>query len=123
MEACHEKYTIGWGQLLILLLLCRILTYDIVLLIGEGIGFHTAYCLSNIDGIQAVMITPVILLNKTISSKSTTEIAFQNKVWGYSFNFVFCIFYCLWQTDLLQRFITVGFIRRRTDIYGLLFFL
>lgn len=110
-----KKYTIGWGQLLILLLLCRIFTLmTFVPLLGEGYTFSTQLIASVISTvIQAVMIIPIILLNKTIESKSTTEIVFsRSKILGYIISFLYFVFFIFYTANgviCFQRFITVRF--------------
>lgn len=110
-----EKIRIGWGQLLILLLLCKVFTLmTYVPLIGEGYSLTSQLIAAVISiVIQAIMIIPIIILNKCVPEKNVTLAAFSvNKGLGIIYSvlyFAYFIIYASNSTFSFQRFITIRF--------------
>lgn len=114
-ERITEKNNIGYGQLLILLLMCRVFTVmTYVPLIGKGYTLSTqliAIVLSVV--IQAILVIPVIYLNKANPSMSVTSSAYGiNKYLGVAYSILYFVYFVVYASNSVlrfQRFIIIRF--------------
>ncbi len=111
----EKRNIISWGQLLILLLICRIFTLmTFVPLVANGYTPTTQFIATIISVIiQAISIIPLIYLGQKYPNKSVTELALdKNKILGIFtavLYLAFFIFYTVNAVIHFERFINTRF--------------
>ena len=99
---------ISWGQILILLLICRIFTLmTFVPLISDGYNFPTQIIASVIATvIQAIAVIPLILFSKAYPEQTVTAAVMKkNKFWGYIVSIVYLLFFLTYTINSVLHFI------------------
>ncbi len=98
---------ISWGQMLIVLLICRIFTLmTYVPLISDGYNFQIQLVAAIISTIiQAIIIIPLVLFNKVSPNESVTSaIINKNKILGYCAGILYLIFFMTYAVSALLHF-------------------
>lgn len=115
LEIAKKKKTISWGQLLILLLLCRVFTLmTFVPLVANGYT-PTTQILAAVFSIafQAVIIIPLVILGHKFPNKSITELIIEkNRFLGIITSILYFAFFIFYSTNAVihfERFITARF--------------
>lgn len=110
----NKTAKISCGQLQTLLLICRIFTLmTFVPLISDGYSFSARLIAAVISTlIQAVVIVPIILLNKAYHGKTVTSIiAEKSRFWGYAASAAYLVFFLAYSTLAVLNF--SRFLRQR----------
>lgn len=110
----NKTAKISCGQLLALLLICRIFTLmTFVPLISDGYSFSARLIAAVISVIiQGIVIVPVILLNKAYPGKTVTSlISEKSRFWGYAASAAYLVFFLAYSTLAVLNF--TRFLRQR----------
>ena len=98
----EQKKIIGWGQLLLLLFMCRVFTLmTFVPLIAEGRSLTTQLIAAAISTvIQAVILIPIVVLHRGVTEAAIEK----NKAAGIFFAILYFVFFLFYTVNSLLHF-------------------